>query len=195
MKADGRQLLCLKAILQSFSDSTGLTVNYNKSSMMPINMSHERLQHFANTLQCRTGCLPFTYLGLPLGTTKPSLEHFMPVVQRVEKRLCGIVDFLDYGEKLLMVKSVLASLPISFMACLDIPITIKDQLVKYIRYCLWRKKNTEVQSRGPALIAWEKICRPKDQGGLGVLNLHIQNNALMLKNLHKFYNRLDVPWV
>jgi hypothetical protein len=94
-----------------------------------------------------------------------------------------------------MVKSVLASLPISFMACLDIPVSIKDQLVKYMRYCLWRKKNIEVQSKGPALIAWEKNCRPKDQGGLGVLHLDIQNNALMLKNLHKFYKKLDDPWV
>jgi hypothetical protein len=167
MKADGKQLLYLKAILQSFADSIGLTVNYNKSSMMPINMSQERLQHFANTLQCRTGCLPFTYLGLPLGTTKPSLDHFMPIVQRVEKRLSGIVDFLDYGGKLLMVKSVLASLPISFMACLDIPVSIKDQLVKYMRYCLWRKKNTEVQSRGPALIVWEKFAGQKTKVALG----------------------------
>jgi hypothetical protein len=87
------------------------------------------------------------------------------MVQRVEKRLCGIVDFLDYGGKLLMVKSVLASLPISYMACLDILVTIKDQIVKYMRHCLWRKRNTEVQSKGPALIAWTTVCKPKDQGG------------------------------
>jgi hypothetical protein len=91
----------------------------------------------------------------------------MPIVQRVEKRLCGIVDFLDYGGKLLMVKFILASLPISFMACLDIPVSIKDQLVKYMRYYLWRKKNTEVQSRGPALIAWEKIVGQKTKVALG----------------------------
>jgi hypothetical protein len=117
------------------------------------------------------------------------------MVQRVEKRLSGIVDFLDYGGKLLMVKSILASLPISFMACLDIPVTIKDEIVKYMRHCLWRKRNTKVQSKGHALIAWKTVCKPKDRGGLGVLNLDIQNNALLLKNLHKFYNRLDIPWV
>jgi hypothetical protein len=92
----------------------------------PINMDDPRLSHFANTLSCKKGQLPFTYLGLPLGITKPTLEHFLPMVRRVEKRLCGIVDFLDYGGKLLMVKLVLASLPISYMACLDIPVTIKD---------------------------------------------------------------------
>jgi hypothetical protein len=75
-------------------------------------------------------------LGLPLGITKPTLEHFLPMVSRVEKRLCGIADFLDYGGKLLMVKSVLSSLPIFFMCCLDIPVSIKEQLIKYMRHCL-----------------------------------------------------------
>jgi hypothetical protein len=142
MRANSSELICLKAILHSFTESTGLKVNFNKSCMMPINMDELRLEHFANTLSCKKGQLPFTYLGLPLGITKPSLEYFLPMVQRVEKRLCGIVDFLDYGGKLLMVKSVLASLPISYMACLDIPVTIKDQVVKYMRHCLWRKRNT-----------------------------------------------------
>ena len=35
----------------------------------------------------------------------------------------------------------------------------------------------------------------KAEGGLGVLNLRTQNEALFLKNLHKFFNRMDIPWV
>jgi hypothetical protein len=195
LKADARELICLKALLQTFSASTGLKVNYSKSCMMPINMDGVRLQHFASSINCKPGTLPFAYLGLPLGISKPSLEHFLPIVKRVERRLCGIADFLDYGGKLLMVKYVLSSLPISFMACLDVPVTIKDQIEKYMRYFLWRKKNYEVQAKGSALIAWTKICKPKDQDGLGVLQLDAQNKALMLKNLHKFFNRQDIPWV
>jgi hypothetical protein len=30
---------------------------------------------------------------------------------------------------------------------------------------------------------------PKEQGGLGIINVRIQNTALLLKHLHKFYNR------
>jgi hypothetical protein len=30
---------------------------------------------------------------------------------------------------------------------------------------------------------------------LGVLNLDVQNKTLLLKNLDKFYNNLDIPWV
>jgi hypothetical protein len=44
-------------------------------------------------------------------------------------------------------------------------------------------------------VAWENICRPKNQGGLGVLDLTTQNEVLLLKNLHKFFNRHDIPWV
>jgi hypothetical protein len=39
------------------------------------------------------------------------------------------------------------------------------------------------------------ICRPKDQGGLGAINLRVQNKDLMMKNLHKFNNHKDIPWV
>jgi hypothetical protein len=39
------------------------------------------------------------------------------------------------------------------------------------------------------------VCKPKEKGGLGVLNLRIQNEGLLLKYLHKFYNKTDTPWV
>jgi hypothetical protein len=38
-KADATQLICLKALLQSFATSIGLKVNYSKSNMIPINVN------------------------------------------------------------------------------------------------------------------------------------------------------------
>ena len=52
-----------------------------------------------------------------------------------------------------------------------------------------------MEDKKPALVAWSSVCRPKNQGGLGVLNINAQNNALLLKNLHKFFNSHDIPWV
>jgi hypothetical protein len=44
--------------------------------------------------------------------------------------------------------------------------------------------------------------QPKEQGGLGIINMglgiinmKIQNNALLLKFLKKFYNNADIPLV
>ncbi|WVZ51455.1 hypothetical protein U9M48_002601 [Paspalum notatum var. saurae] len=46
----------------------------------------------------------------------------------------------------------------------------------------------------PVLIV-DVSCLLKESGGLGVPNLRTQNEALLLKNLHKFFNKLDIPWV
>jgi hypothetical protein len=86
MKANAPQLFSLKSLLHSFAESTGLKVNYSKSNMFPINLDDVRLSHFANTLNCQKGNFPFTYLGLPLGITKPNIEYFLSMVVRVEKK-------------------------------------------------------------------------------------------------------------
>lgn len=85
MEACTDQLTALREILHSFALSTGLRVNYNKSIMVPINVSEERMEVLANTFDCQKGSLPFTYLGLPLGTTKPKIEEFVPLIQKMEK--------------------------------------------------------------------------------------------------------------
>ncbi|WVZ94823.1 hypothetical protein U9M48_040667, partial [Paspalum notatum var. saurae] len=39
------------------------------------------------------------------------------------------------------------------------------------------------------------VCLPKEQGGLGVIDLKVHNTCLLLKNLHKFFNKENLPWV
>jgi hypothetical protein len=33
------------------------------------------------------------------------------------------------------------------------------------------------------------------KGGRGVLHLETHNEALLLKNWHKFYNKVNIPWI
>jgi hypothetical protein len=70
------QLESLKGILNTFTLATGLKVNFSKSMMVPINMTEEKLDLLSTGFGCTKGSLPFTYLGLPLGTTKPKVEDF-----------------------------------------------------------------------------------------------------------------------
>lgn len=39
------------------------------------------------------------------------------------------------------------------------------------------------------------VCLPKEEGGLGIINIEVQNQSLLMKNLDKFFNRKDIPWV
>ncbi|GJN06505.1 hypothetical protein PR202_ga24235 [Eleusine coracana subsp. coracana] len=44
-------------------------------------------------------------------------------------------------------------------------------------------------------VAWDRACRPQEDGGLGVKDLHTQNLCLLLKFLHKVVTRDNAPWV
>jgi hypothetical protein len=39
------------------------------------------------------------------------------------------------------------------------------------------------------------VTMPKAKGDLGVINLRRQNDVLLIRHLHKFYNKEDLPWV
>jgi hypothetical protein len=95
--ADLVQLSILKEALNDFSKSTGLYVNYHKACMLPINVSDEDIQLLAHGFGCIVGSMPFTYLGLPLGTTRPRIHDLLPLVDRLERRLVATSNFLAYG--------------------------------------------------------------------------------------------------
>ena len=192
LPADRAQLLALKDMLHVFSTSTGLVVNYHKSSMVPINVDENTTISLAAAFGCQVGKMPFTYLGLPVGTTRPRMVDFMPLVDCMDRRMTTSSSFLNQGERLQFLNSALSSMPIFYLGSLLAPAGILKQLERIQRQCLWRKHRDEPS---PSLAAWDLICRPKNKGGLGILNLGVKNMALLLKHLHRFLNRVDLPWV
>ena len=193
MPAEADQLLHLQNLLETFATSTGLKVNFSKSSLLPINVDDEKATLLAETIGCKVGSMPFTYLGLPVGTTRPSVQEYMPMLNRIEKRIMGTSSLLTYAGRLIMVNFVLSALPTFYMCSFKVPISIIEQIDKYRMHFLW--DNGDDNRKGGCLVAWKKACLPKDQGGLGIIDLRTQNSALLLKYLHKFYNKLDLPWV
>jgi hypothetical protein len=163
LEADATQLATLKQALQDFSTSTGLSVNYHKSCMLPINISEDAVHALAQGFGCVVGSFPFTYLGLPMGTTRPKMVDFMPLVTRLERRLTASSCFLAYGGRLQLIASCLSSMPIYFLCSLDIPEGILKQIYRIIRQCLWRGNNPE--SKKQSLASLDMICKPKSSGG------------------------------
>ena len=137
--------------------------------------------------------MPFTYLGLPLGTTRPTVQEFSPLLTKMERRLSGVSKFLSYQGRLIMVNSVFSALPMYYMCRIVIPPTVIQQIDRFKKHCLWSKG--DISKRGTCLAAWEPSCRPKDEGGLGIIDMKNQNTTLLMKFLDKFYNHADIPWV
>jgi hypothetical protein len=165
--ADKDQLQALKEVLNKFSQSTGLKINFDKSQMVPINVPEEILEQLAEVFGCQVGKMPFTYLGLPLGTVKPTITELSPLVCRLERKLSASSSFLSQGARLQLINSALASMPLHFLCSLQLPVGLTVQLDRILRQCLWRDREGEPKQ---SLAAWEMICKPKTRGGLGIVN-------------------------
>jgi hypothetical protein len=137
--------------------------------------------------------MPFTYLGVPLDLSKPRICHFLPFIQRIERRLSCTSALLSQAGRLELVNSFFSALPTFLMCTLKIPAATVKMIDAYLKHCLWR--GNDVNSKRSALAAWSIITQPKSNGGLGVVRLETHNKALLLKFLHKFFNNHDLPWV
>jgi hypothetical protein len=147
MQDDARQLFFLKALLHSFASSTGLHVNYRKSHMYPINISQEKLSHLANTFGCDVGSMPFTYLGLPMGTTKPRMEDLTPMMDRVDRKLSACSTWLSYSGRLEMVNSAITPITTYAMCTIKLPKGVIDNIDRARKQCLWRGNDSEREKR------------------------------------------------
>jgi hypothetical protein len=134
--ADCAQLTHLE-VLHVSASSTGLKVNFEKSFLVPINVEESNWQSLIDAFGCQLGKLPFTYLWLPLGTTRPSFQEFTPILTRMEKYLMGITRFLSPAGRLVLVNSIYSALPTSYMCYLKLPIDLLNQIDKYRKHVLW----------------------------------------------------------
>ena len=65
---DKREVITIKRILRYFELISGLKINFSKSMLVGVNTSVSELQECAKLLKCKSGELPFSYLGLHFHT-------------------------------------------------------------------------------------------------------------------------------
>lgn len=125
-------------MLQAFTLSTCLKVNYQKSCLVPINVNNNVATSLANTFRCVLVSFLFTYLGLPMGLTKLQVKDYAPLIYKIEMRFSASARFLSYEGRVQLVNSILSSLPTYYMCTLKLPIAVIEAIYKYRKNCLWR---------------------------------------------------------
>lgn len=151
-------------------------MNYSKSIMVPVNVHQDRMEVLAAAFGCSIGSMPFTYLGLPMGTTKPRMEDLTSIMDRMERRLNACSSLLSYTGRLEMVNSVIVPITTYATYTIKLPAGVTDNMTRILKQCLWR--GNDRQKKGGHLAAWSMVTKPKKKGGLGVRNLRLQNDAL-----------------
>ena len=161
--------------------------------MSPIHCSDEESTLTANALSCTIKAFPCTYLGLPLTIGKPTKEVLLPLVDKVADYLPGWkASLMNRAGHLVMVKVVLTAAPIYHLIAMDLPKWFFKAIDKRRRGFLW--KGHDQANGGNCLVAWDKVQRPLEYGGLGIHNLELLGWALRIGWLWAQKTNPDRPW-
>ena len=95
----------------------------------------------------------------------------------------------SYGDRLTLINSVLTSLPMFMLSFLEIPKGVCKRIDFYRSRFFWQSDENKRKYR---LTKWNIVCRPKDQGGLGIEVLEIKNMCLLSKWLYKLLHEEGV---
>ncbi|XP_016199195.1 uncharacterized protein LOC107640158 [Arachis ipaensis] len=76
-----------KRLLRCFELMSGLSINFEKSSLIPINCDEEWVRRMCNVLGCKQDSLPVRYLGISLGANLRLVKTWKPVIDKVEEKL------------------------------------------------------------------------------------------------------------
>ena len=182
----------IKKALIVFQLASGLQINFHKSSLIGLNTSDTWQKLAANTLLCRTGEIPFTYLGLPIGGNITRIQLWDPILLKLSKKLATWKSkMLSIGGRLTLIKSSLTSLPLYFMSIYPIPMGVVKKIISLTRLFLWAGYS---EKKAIPLVAWNILQLPKILGGLGIGNIKHKNIALLFKWVWRFFEEPSQLW-
>jgi hypothetical protein len=113
------------------------------------------------------------------------------IEERIEKKLsCWKGKYLSVSGRLVLINSVLTSLSMFMLSFFEVLRGVLEKIGYFRSRFFWQHDSQKKKYR---LTKWSIMCQPKDQGGLGIQNLEIQNECLLSKWFFKLINE-DGLW-
>jgi hypothetical protein len=139
----------------------------------------------ANALNCKQGSFPFTYLGFPIADRQLSISDWEGLVGKVGHRVDPWQGrFMSLAARLTLINSSLSSLTLYAMGLFLLADGIHASFDKILARFFWEGISDK---RSYHWVNWPEVCRPKDQGGLGIINSRLFNAALMIKWIWRIF--------
>jgi hypothetical protein len=87
---------------------------------------------YKELFECESRTFPFKYLGIPIHYRRLRNGEWKPVGDRFESKLSNwIGKLLSYGDRSILINSVLTSLPMFMLSFFEIPIGVRKHLDFY----------------------------------------------------------------
>ncbi|KAF3777153.1 putative ribonuclease H protein [Nymphaea thermarum] len=165
--------------LRLLATNAGLKVNSHKFNIYFSDaVSDEVKDRICATLGWPCDALPTSYLGLPLFAGKLKNEWCQPLINKVEKRLSLWKSaILFYAGRLCLLKHVLSSVIGFWTSVFALPKKVSGLLAASMANFLW---GGDGNSRARHLIAWDQVCKPYSEEGVGLLCLEEWSKACQI---------------
>lgn len=109
-------------VFNEFANMSGLKISLEKSTLYTAGIQESAEKDILTTFPFSTGNLPVRYLGLPLLTKRMTVSDYLPLVEKVRKRMSSWTGrFLSHAGRLQLIKSVITSLANFWMAAFRLP--------------------------------------------------------------------------
>jgi len=119
---DLEQAKNLKLLLCAFEQLSGLKINFHKSEIFCYGAAKEMEDFYTDLFGCNAGEYPFRYLGIPMHHRQLLNLEWSKVEEHFGKKKlsCWKAKFLSYGGCLVLLNSVLSSLPLFMISFFEI---------------------------------------------------------------------------
>lgn len=129
------------------------------------------------------------YLGLPMEISYSKVEAFGFIKDKIHNKLGGWREkFLSAAGKEVLLKAVIQSIPTYVMSCFELPKHLCHEINQLMARFWWGAKGNEKKIHWEA---WDKLCTPKVEGGMGFKSMVPFNLSLLAKQGWRLLNQPD----
>ena len=183
MEHDIEKARNLKLILSAFEQLLGLKINFHKSELFCFGEAQDDVALYVDLFGCGQGQFPIKYLGILIHYRRLTNAEWKQVKERLQVRLASWKGkLLSLGGRLVLINSVLSNMVLYMISFFQLPKGVLKRLDYFRSRFFWQGDSEKKKYR---LAKWSVVCRPKDQGGLGIHDLDVKNRALLGKWLFK----------
>lgn len=179
-KAEEIQTETLMGILSRYDAVTGQVLNPEKSSIIfgkTISVENKTKVKQKTRIEAEGG--DAKYLGLLESISGSKVKVFSYLKEKLGKQISSWhAKTLSQGGKEVLIKAVASALPVTAMSVFKLPTTLLGNLASAIASFWW--SNVE-HKRKIHWISWDKMCLPKELGGMRFRDLESFNQALLAK--------------
>ncbi|XP_012849427.1 PREDICTED: caffeic acid 3-O-methyltransferase-like [Erythranthe guttata] len=180
----------IKNIVTQYASASGQVINLDKSTMTfcPRTQQWEKdLVH--SILGFQIVERHDKYLGLPasIGKTRKQIFGFLRDRTWARIKSWNAKQFSKAGKEIL-IKAVLQAIPSYVMSCFLLPQGLLVEIEAAIRRFWWGNQN----GKPMAWIVWNKLCKPKEAGGIGFRDLRSFNLALIAEQAWRIVTKPEL---